>query len=1491
MNTPFHSARRESPCGAARASLLLVGLSFAFGRPGHAAGTMFEHPAVEVGPLPQAVAVGDFDRDRVPDLVVANSNSADLSVLLGLGDGRFRPEVRYPAGVGPAAVAVGDVNADGVQDVVAANLISDDVSILVGRGDGTFTVLRRARAGNRPIDLSLADLNGDGVLDVVTANEFSDDVSVLLGKGGGDFGPAASFRVGNEPFALAVGDFNGDKARDLAVATFFPGGVSLLMGNGDGTFVMRGRINTGSDTSGVTVADVNSDGAEDLVVPLFFGFITDGDNLLIFLGRGDGTFRPGAPTHANNSPFFVGVGDFNADGAADLAAVNFGSDDVSILLGRGDGTFAFTQNVRLGAFPIALDIADFDADGRQDLVVANSVGDDAWVLLGKGDGTFDASPNYPAAPLFADSIASGDLNLDGLLDLAVAVPCCAEAGVSVLLGRRDGSFAPQSLFKVTGRPSSVVIGDVDGDGIPDLVTANQGRSGPDGTHIRPAVSILAGIGDGDFRPENRLEIGIGSPTAVTMADLNSDSIPDLAVTIGGGVTILLGLGDGAFGSPTFFSTGLVPISQQTAVGDFNHDGIEDLAVANDGHIILVEETLTFPGTVSILLGHGDGTFAPQVRFGVGLRPHSVAVGDFNGDSVRDLVTANLATDDVSVLLGVGDGSFAPERRFKAGAFAVQVAVSDLDGDGVQDIAVANESNSVSVLLGRGDGTFSRQTLFQAGDIPLSLTVGDFNADGRPDVATANDGSSDVTVLLNQGLPDSDDDGQADLADPCTDVDRDDAGDPGFPANTCPADNCPLVTNATQADLDHDGLGDACDNCPDVPNPSQEDADRDGLGDACDNCPGVVSGFATDADRDGLGDACDNCVAVPNAAQQDADHDGVGDACDACTDLDGDGAGDPGFPINTCALDNCLGLSNPGQEDADRDGPGDACDNCPDVANADQADTNRDGSGDACQPVIRLQEIRQDGGETLEVTLEARDPQGDPLAGTLQIWQVPYEVILPDDSTALSCDLGFLPDGLPGRGIGFAFGSAFGSFPRPVVFDLDGDLACDDGLRDFEIAAGTCAQPQTPFLGFLTLSEPLPGVLCIKRVGAGAGVLELVIQDLTRESLRALARPLEPTLGLEFAAGVPRRIDISSLKPGAFYRLALSLTDGNTVPVSAEGEFLYQGETTMVIGSPPRARIAAASLVECDRPGGAMVTLDGSGSEDPDSDGRILSYEWRRLEGTPGGALLGSDAVLAAFLPLGVSTVALRVVDSDGMSGLASADITVRDTTPPALDCPSSSVAECTGPPGASVALTAAASDACSPEVRITNDVTAGGADASGTFPLGTTEIRFTAADASGNAATCSSRVTVQDTIPPGLDLAVDPQVLWPPDHRLVPVHVVAETRDSCDSGVRALLVSVVSSEPDDVPGAGDGRTAGDVADAQVGTPDERISLRAERSAEGAGRTYSITYEAMDVSGNRARATSLVTVPRDQAGQVVPLRPKPPPRRAPRSDPERSRDPS
>jgi hypothetical protein len=332
-------------------------------------------------------------------------------------------------------------------------------------------------------------------------------------------------------------------------------------------------------------------------------------------------------------------------------------------------------------------------------------------------------------------VAVGDFNGDGIPDLVTAnVGSDPDPGsVSVLLGNGDGTFQPARNFLAGSNPWGVAVGDFNGDGIPDLAVANSaGFGGASG------VSVLLGNGDGTFQSPRLFRAGSLS-TSVTVADFNGDGLLDLAVTNDGSnfLSVLLGNGDGTFQPARNFTIGGEALS--AAVGDFNGDGIPDLAVAR-----------THGSYVSVLLGYGDGSFQPARAFFAGSNPQDVAVGDFNGDGIPDLAVANYLSDGVSVLLGNGDGTFQPARTVTTGAGA-SVAVADFNGDGIADLAVANFfSDSVRVLLGNGDGTFLAPRNFPAGQSPRYMAVGDFNGDGSPDLAVANEYSNRVSILLNDG---------------------------------------------------------------------------------------------------------------------------------------------------------------------------------------------------------------------------------------------------------------------------------------------------------------------------------------------------------------------------------------------------------------------------------------------------------------------------------------------------------------------------------------------------------------------------------------------------------------------------------------------------------------------------------------------------------------------------------------------------------------------
>ncbi|MGD1101618.1 MAG: FG-GAP-like repeat-containing protein, partial [Terriglobia bacterium] len=703
-----------------------------------AQGYMFGRASFSVGSTgagPASVAAGDFNGDGIVDLAVVQPSRNSVAILLGKADGTFSPAVFYPTGAQPVAVAVGDFNGDGRQDLAIANQncassftcrANGSVSILLGKGDGTFQSQTVIASGTQPSSIAMGDFNADGKPDLVISNGTLNSIVVVLGNGDGTFQAPVAYSTPGGATSVALGDFNRDGKIDLAVGDS-SGAVSIFLGKGDGTFQHATDLLMLAGVNALIVGDFNHDGAADLAVTY-----AQENAVSILLGNGDGTFQPRVDYLTGTYPTGLAAGDFNGDGRLDVVVTNGGDQTFSILLGNGDGTLQAAQNFVLPAEPTAVAVQDFNRDGKADLAIVLSEIGAVSIIVGRGDGTFPAPQSYGGS-LGSWAIAAGNFNGDGKLDLVTTN--LNDNSISLFSGAGDGTFAIGAASPSGPVPVAAVVGDFNRDGKLDLAVVNQTCTSLPCTS--GSVSVFLGNGDGTFQP--RLDYSTGNiPVAVTVADLNGDGIPDLAVVNNGfgssdSVSVFLGKGDGTFLSGGTLVTGTGPT--QAVAADFDGNGTMDLAVA-------------YSAGISIIPGRGAGTFGPRTDYPITNGAKAIAVGDFNNDGKPDLAVTT--PDSVVVLLGKGDGTFQPGVSCPVDSITNldSILVGDFNGDGKLDLLVGKSNNAVSILVGNGDGTFLPAVDIPVGKSERGWVAGDFDGDGGLDLAAASVGPNAVFVALN-----------------------------------------------------------------------------------------------------------------------------------------------------------------------------------------------------------------------------------------------------------------------------------------------------------------------------------------------------------------------------------------------------------------------------------------------------------------------------------------------------------------------------------------------------------------------------------------------------------------------------------------------------------------------------------------------------------------------------------------------------------------------
>lgn len=568
--------------------------------------------------------------------------------------------------------------------------------------------------------------------------------------------PAASFLAatritlsGSAVYPVVRGDFNGDGLPDVVTLYNSIGKSRAATRDGESLPIpLAVLLNTPGQALGapiltevsfvpgdlIVVADVNRDGKDDVI-------LVHPNSMDVLISIGNGTF--GAPlTLATgvSSPIAARAWDVNHDGLLDIVIVDGASNQAAVLLGNGTGGFAAAQMTSFPGQTSVGVLADVDADGNLDLVTNDT--------LYPGDGSggflvgvpFQSNDGQNAGAGFSDSIAVGDINGDGLLDVITANGFWNTISVFRNQGGRTLIQGGASVWS-GNQPVAVALADLNFDGKADLVVVNAAESD---------LSVFLGRGDGTFLAATTEYAVGGTPsTRPVLADFNGDGDVDVVLSDNqSSVVLALGSGDGTFRAVQDANIVVPPGSNNLggaisiAAADFNGDGVSDFVVG---------QSSTSPGLgILVFLTNTGGNLKPGVVYAAGDALSYVATGDLNRDGKGDIVASNWATATVEVLLGNGDGTFGAPTSIALPGIANGLVIADLNGDGWPDVALIGQDASVYILLNDGTGALTLAGTYPISGSGYKLVAADINNDGKIDLGIAMTSTSSIAILLGNG---------------------------------------------------------------------------------------------------------------------------------------------------------------------------------------------------------------------------------------------------------------------------------------------------------------------------------------------------------------------------------------------------------------------------------------------------------------------------------------------------------------------------------------------------------------------------------------------------------------------------------------------------------------------------------------------------------------------------------------------------------------------
>ncbi|MDO7845314.1 FG-GAP-like repeat-containing protein [Hymenobacter sp. M29] len=695
------------------------------------------------------VIAADLDGDGDLDLAAAGlvANVGTVSVALNAG-GSFGPAtVINTNNRSTTALAVGDMDNDGDLDVLSEGT-NANVAIRLNNGDGTFAATPLSVPVNQTTlrDVLVADVDNDGDLDVLAA-DLGFDISVCLNNGAGSFGSYTMLPMGGSPSYLSLADVEGDGDLDMVAATLAAGTVNirLYLNNGLGTFTAGNNLPVGpaTDLSGLDVADADGDGDLDLLVVLGrFGvkILLNANSLtpspaLTVTALAPARNAPSAPRNSrvavtfnqtpSNTPAtrnalqVTGAQRGRLAGAATLAGATlslapasrfFAGERVAVSVTRavqsgaafqaapqvyqftaavGGGTATFGGGGEVSNYSTQVFPADVDNDGDLDIVTSGGVS------VNSGNGTFARTPTYFPSRAEASGLVVADVDGDGDLDIVSSNGYGGATGqpgtICATLNNGNGTFGALRSSPVGRSAMWLVVGDVDGDGLPDAVTANDYNQ----------VGIALGAGNGTFGAVRNLVVGFAA-TQLHLVDVDNDGDLDLMLSNSTLFTLSLNDGFGAFGAPI-----TVPATTGglLVMADIDNDGDLDLLTASTQ-------------LVNIMRNNGSGVFTSSSSFSLvnnGLSPQFVGLvaGDVDGDGDLDLIAAGGGGSYSAVMavrLNNGTGTFSPGTDFLLGSnitWPSPQALADLDGDGDLDLMASTWASGLAVRFNLGTPTAAR----------------------------------------------------------------------------------------------------------------------------------------------------------------------------------------------------------------------------------------------------------------------------------------------------------------------------------------------------------------------------------------------------------------------------------------------------------------------------------------------------------------------------------------------------------------------------------------------------------------------------------------------------------------------------------------------------------------------------------------------------------------------------------------------------------------